>query len=236
MDIDWCRYRFLELYYHRGEYKNTEKNSSVSSRVETVVIFLPDVHSCLPSAEQWTQLTQTYKKAGENAVMRPPVSTSSVSGSGKSKSSNTDPEEAAITTPLKGGNKQQDAVSLTPTAETPTKGKDNDGLSKSSPSLSSSNTSQVADSLDESKDNNTGGHSANAEEKVKDYTWWRFTMFAYTTTSNYVYVDSNVWTRITLFNVCFISLFFSICCVCSEHIILYLSKMKIAPIGEKREG
>lgn len=170
MDIlGWYRYRFLELYYHRGDYKSTEKNSGVSTRVETVVIFLPDVHSCLPSAEQWTQLTQTYKKAGENAVMRRPTSDGSgCTGGGSSiktkLSSNEQQEDSAMTTPLKNNNTE------TGSAETPSKGKDNDGLLKSSSSLSSSNTSQVAVSMDESKDN-SGGFSANADEKVKDYIW-----------------------------------------------------------------
>uniref|UniRef100_A0A1B0GAE5 SAP domain-containing protein n=1 Tax=Glossina morsitans morsitans TaxID=37546 RepID=A0A1B0GAE5_GLOMM len=70
VDLSNCTqwYRFLELYYHRTEYKNMEKDGP--PRVETVVIFLPDVHSCMSSISDWQNLTQTYKAAVENAIAR----------------------------------------------------------------------------------------------------------------------------------------------------------------------
>jgi len=54
------RYRFVELYYRRGE--TTHKGKTVPARVETVVIFLPDVWSCLPTRVEWEEVRQTYRK------------------------------------------------------------------------------------------------------------------------------------------------------------------------------
>lgn len=122
------------------------------------MIFLPDVHSCLPSIERWTHLTQVYKRAGENALVRKPPSSAST----KSKQSTT-AEETTAASPSK-------AAASETTHESPNK--DNDGAPKSPPASSTlSDTSQVivVDSVDEDMD--TGGHSANADEKVKDYTW-----------------------------------------------------------------
>lgn len=52
------RYRFLELYYHRRE----------TGRVQTVVIYLPDIRSCLPTAEEWQTLRQQYKTTLEGVL------------------------------------------------------------------------------------------------------------------------------------------------------------------------
>lgn len=66
---DWCahncvmsitRYRFVELYYRRGE--STHKGKVVPARVETVVLFLPDIWSCVPTRLEWDQLHQSYRK------------------------------------------------------------------------------------------------------------------------------------------------------------------------------
>lgn len=58
----------MELYYHRTEYKNMEKDGP--PRVETVVFYLPDVHSCIPSIEEWQTLTQVYKTSAEDVITR----------------------------------------------------------------------------------------------------------------------------------------------------------------------
>lgn len=50
----------MELYYRRGE--TTHKGKAVPARVETVVIFLPDVWSCLPTRLEWEELQQGYRK------------------------------------------------------------------------------------------------------------------------------------------------------------------------------
>ncbi|XP_065366379.1 cell division cycle and apoptosis regulator protein 1-like isoform X2 [Calliphora vicina] len=70
IDLSNCTqwYRFVELYYHRTEYKNMEKDGP--PRVETVVIYLPDVHSCMPSIEEWQTLTQVYKVAADDVIAR----------------------------------------------------------------------------------------------------------------------------------------------------------------------
>ena len=54
------RYRFAEIRYHRPE--EVHKGRVVPARVETVVIFLPDVWSCNPSRLEWEQMTLNFKK------------------------------------------------------------------------------------------------------------------------------------------------------------------------------
>lgn len=54
------RYRFVEMYYHRGE--RTHKGKAVGPRVETVVLFLPDVWSCVPTRLEWDGLQHNYEK------------------------------------------------------------------------------------------------------------------------------------------------------------------------------
>lgn len=54
------RYRFVELYYRRAE--STHKGRLIPARVETVVLFLPDVWSCLPTRLEWDSLQIAYKK------------------------------------------------------------------------------------------------------------------------------------------------------------------------------
>ena len=54
------RYRFAEIRYHRPE--EIHKGRLVPARVETVVIFLPDVWSCIPSRLEWEALQTSYKK------------------------------------------------------------------------------------------------------------------------------------------------------------------------------
>ena len=54
------RYRFAEIRYHRPE--ETHKGRVVPARVETVVLFLPDVWSCNPSRIEWDSLVVAYKR------------------------------------------------------------------------------------------------------------------------------------------------------------------------------
>lgn len=60
------RYRFLELHYYRSEYSN--KGKLIPSRMETVVIYLPDINSCMPTYSEWNILTQDYKAAVEKIL------------------------------------------------------------------------------------------------------------------------------------------------------------------------
>lgn len=62
IDLSTCTqwYRFLEIYYRRGE--TTHKGKLVAARVETVVLFLPDVWSCVPTRLEWDGLHLNYKR------------------------------------------------------------------------------------------------------------------------------------------------------------------------------
>lgn len=50
----------MELYYRRVE--SVRKGRTVPARTQTVVIFLPDVRSCLPTRFEWDELSIKYKK------------------------------------------------------------------------------------------------------------------------------------------------------------------------------
>ncbi|KAG9428072.1 cell division cycle and apoptosis regulator protein 1 [Apis mellifera carnica] len=71
IDLSSCTqwYRFLELYYRRAE--TTHKSGRVvPSRVETVILFLPDVWSCVPIKLEWDGLQLSYKKQLERKLLR----------------------------------------------------------------------------------------------------------------------------------------------------------------------
>ncbi|XP_015600550.1 cell division cycle and apoptosis regulator protein 1 [Cephus cinctus] len=71
IDLSSCTqwYRFLELYYRRAE--TTHKSGRVvPSRVETVILFLPDVWSCVPTRLEWDGLHLNYKKQLERKLLR----------------------------------------------------------------------------------------------------------------------------------------------------------------------
>lgn len=60
------RYRFVELYYRRAE--TSHRGKLVAARVETVVLFLPDVWSCVPTRLEWDALHQAYRKQLERRL------------------------------------------------------------------------------------------------------------------------------------------------------------------------
>ncbi|KAK2161171.1 hypothetical protein LSH36_120g04031 [Paralvinella palmiformis] len=62
IDLSRCTqwYRFTEIRYHRPE--EMHKGRLVPARVETVVIFLPDVWSCSPTHLEWDQLQAAYRQ------------------------------------------------------------------------------------------------------------------------------------------------------------------------------
>ncbi|XP_019756359.1 cell division cycle and apoptosis regulator protein 1 [Dendroctonus ponderosae] len=68
IDLSNCTqwYRFVELYYRRGE--TTHKGKAIPARVETVVIFLPDVWSCLPTRLEWEEVQLSYRKHLEKII------------------------------------------------------------------------------------------------------------------------------------------------------------------------
>lgn len=52
------RYRVTEIRYHRV--------SSLKNRIESVVLFVPDIWSCVPTSIQWESIVQSYiQPAGE---------------------------------------------------------------------------------------------------------------------------------------------------------------------------
>ena len=56
----------MEIYYRRGE--TTHKGKVVAARVETVVLFLPDVWSCVPTRLEWDALHLNYKRHAERKL------------------------------------------------------------------------------------------------------------------------------------------------------------------------
>nr|CAH7723590.1 unnamed protein product [Callosobruchus chinensis] len=66
IDLSNCTqwYRFVELYYRRGSGVE-HKGKASSSRVETVVLFLPDIWSCLPTRLEWDNLQMSYRRRWE---------------------------------------------------------------------------------------------------------------------------------------------------------------------------
>lgn len=52
------RYRFAEIRYHRAE--EVHRGRVVPSRVETVVLFLPDAWRCQPSRLDWDRLQSAF--------------------------------------------------------------------------------------------------------------------------------------------------------------------------------
>lgn len=55
------RCRYLEVRYHRPE--EIHKGRLIESRVENIVVFLPDIaSSCMPTSLEWDQTTAAYKQ------------------------------------------------------------------------------------------------------------------------------------------------------------------------------
>lgn len=57
------RYRFVELYYRR-------KGRNDLAKTQTVVIFLPDVRSCVPTRIEWDELNAKYKQHFETSLKK----------------------------------------------------------------------------------------------------------------------------------------------------------------------
>nr|CAI5835221.1 unnamed protein product [Callosobruchus analis] len=70
IDLSNCTqwYRFVELYYRRGGGNSgvEHKGKSSSARIETVVLFLPDIWSCLPTRLEWDNLQISYRRRWES--------------------------------------------------------------------------------------------------------------------------------------------------------------------------
>ncbi|XP_073978957.1 cell division cycle and apoptosis regulator protein 1-like isoform X3 [Rhodnius prolixus] len=72
IDLSACTqwFRFLEVHYHRSE--TTHHGRPVPARVETVVMFVPDVWSICPSQLSWDEITAGFKTALNNKLNPPP--------------------------------------------------------------------------------------------------------------------------------------------------------------------
>lgn len=67
--VMFFRFKFLELYYRRGE--TTHKGKPIAARVETVVIYVPDVWNCVPTQLEWDGLTVNYQKMFNAKTTKP---------------------------------------------------------------------------------------------------------------------------------------------------------------------
>lgn len=56
----------MELYYRRSE--TYHKGRLIPARIETVVIFLPDIRSCQPTRPEWDELHLSYKSHLERII------------------------------------------------------------------------------------------------------------------------------------------------------------------------
>uniref|UniRef100_A0A1B6DP60 SAP domain-containing protein n=2 Tax=Clastoptera arizonana TaxID=38151 RepID=A0A1B6DP60_9HEMI len=70
IDLSNCTqwYRFLEIYYRRSE--SMHKGKPVAARIETVVLYLPDVWNCLPTRLEWDGLHLNYQKQLERKLTK----------------------------------------------------------------------------------------------------------------------------------------------------------------------
>lgn len=57
------RYRFVELHYRR-------KGRNDAAKTQTVVIFLPDVRSCVPTRIEWDEMNAKYKQHFDTTVKK----------------------------------------------------------------------------------------------------------------------------------------------------------------------
>lgn len=80
----------MELYYRRAE--SVRKGRTVPARTQTVVIFLPDVRSCLPTRVEWDELNLKYKQFLEHK--RKSNDDSKNSGDGEKKQTPAKPDES----------------------------------------------------------------------------------------------------------------------------------------------
>ncbi|UJR36551.1 hypothetical protein I4U23_029271 [Adineta vaga] len=63
--IQWCRY--LEVRYHRPE--EIHKGRLIESRVENIIVFLPDIAAaCMPSSLDWEETISKYKQTCDEEI------------------------------------------------------------------------------------------------------------------------------------------------------------------------
>lgn len=63
--IQWCRY--LEVRYHRPE--EIHKGRLIESRVENIIVFLPDIAAaCMPTSLEWEETISMYKQTCDEEI------------------------------------------------------------------------------------------------------------------------------------------------------------------------
>ena len=61
------RCRYLEVRYHRPE--EIHKGRLIESRVENVIVFLPDIAAaCMPSSLEWEETISMYRQACDEEI------------------------------------------------------------------------------------------------------------------------------------------------------------------------
>lgn len=74
------------------------KGRTIPARVETVVIYLPDVRSCVPTRLEWDDLNVSYRQKLDHVIKHPPVADVAVTtAAGDSKKSPATASGAKIT-------------------------------------------------------------------------------------------------------------------------------------------
>lgn len=69
----------MEFYYRRAE--TVRKGRVVPARTQTVVIFLPDVRSCIPTRVEWDDLNAKYKRRLDSELKKPVQGSDDISSS-----------------------------------------------------------------------------------------------------------------------------------------------------------
>lgn len=63
------RYRFVELYYRRSDQTKDKTSGAAKKRIETTVIFLPDVSSIMPNRGiEWDDVCKAYSDTLKNVI------------------------------------------------------------------------------------------------------------------------------------------------------------------------
>ena len=61
------RCRYLEVRYHRPE--EIHKGRLIESRVENIIVFLPDIAAaCMPTSLEWEETISTYKQKCDEEI------------------------------------------------------------------------------------------------------------------------------------------------------------------------
>lgn len=111
------RYRFVELHYRR-------KGRNDPAKTQTVVIFLPDVRSCVPTRIEWDELNAKYKqhfetstkKGGEDVVSNSVGDSGDPSSSGNVDASSMN-ENRSTAVGLSGNDNESDRTKTTASEE-----------------------------------------------------------------------------------------------------------------------